>query len=196
MNNDDLLTTSAVAKYCHCTPSSVVRWIQEGKLIAYSTPGGQYRLDRESLLRFMREHNMYIPKAFRKMAAFRIAVVDDESELCDLVGQILTTEEGEYNVKTATNGIGGCLLIGEFKPHLVILDLMMPGLDGFEVCQRICAHETEVRPKILVLTAYAKQQNIDKILKSGADDWMTKPVEKEALIAKVEQLLADVEVRP
>jgi DNA-binding response OmpR family regulator len=95
-----------------------------------------------------------------------------------------------YEVLTASNGMAGLRKAKDEKPNLLILDVMLPGLDGFEVCSRLRAEPQTAHLPILMLSA--KGQDADKStgLKVGADDYLTKPVERAVLIGKVETLLA------
>ncbi len=77
----------------------------------------------------------------------------------------------------------------EFKPDLVILDLYMPGMDGFEVCERIKKNSDTSHIKIMALTGFDTPENRDLIMKAGADGYMAKPVEKDELIQNIEDIL-------
>ncbi len=79
----------------------------------------------------------------------------------------------------------------EFKPDLVILDLYMPGMDGFEVCERIKKNSDTSHIKIMALTGFDTPENRDLIMKAGADGYMAKPVEKDELIQKIGDILND-----
>jgi len=100
------------------------------------------------------------------------------------------TLEGEgYEVLTASNGLEGLRKAREDKPDLLVLDVMLPGLDGFEVCRRLRADAETAKLPVLMLSA--KAQEIDKTtgLKMGADDYLPKPADPAEIVARVSKLL-------
>ncbi len=113
-----------------------------------------------------------------------ILVVDDEQRIIDLAKMYL--EQDGYRVMSATDGVNALWTILEDKPNLVVLDLMLPGMDGLEVCRRVRA-ESDV--PIIMLTA--RSDDIDKIvgLELGADDYLTKPFNPRELVARVKAIL-------
>ena len=113
-----------------------------------------------------------------------ILVVDDEQRIIDLAKMYL--EQDGYPVTSATDGANALRAILEDKPNLVVLDLMLPGMDGLEVCRRVRA-ESDV--PIIMLTA--RSDDIDKIvgLELGADDYLTKPFNPRELVARVKAIL-------
>ena len=120
----------------------------------------------------------------------RILVVDDESSISDLISTSLRFVG--FDVRTASNGSQALLVAEEFKPHAMVLDVMMPGMDGFEVCKRIRNEGQNVG--VLFLTA--KDGMEDKVagLTIGGDDYMTKPFSLEELVARLRALLRRIGV--
>lgn len=119
--------------------------------------------------------------------AQKILVVDDEIPICDLLKMALEAEG--YKVRTSHDGKDALEKIGGFKPDLLILDLMLPGINGFDICRRV----TSDNPiPIIMLTA--KSDLVDKVLglELGADDYITKPFHTRELIARVKALLRRV----
>jgi two-component system OmpR family response regulator len=118
-------------------------------------------------------------------AQYRILVVDDEASISDLISTSLKFVG--FEIRTAANGAEALAIAEEFKPHALILDVMMPGIDGFEVCRQIRNSGSQVG--ILFLTA--KDEMKDKVegLMLGGDDYMTKPFGLEELVARVHALL-------
>jgi two-component system, OmpR family, response regulator len=121
----------------------------------------------------------------------RILVVDDESSISDLISTSLRFVG--FDVRTASNGSQALLVAEEFKPHAMVLDVMMPGMDGFEVCKRIRNEGQNIG--VLFLTA--KDGMEDKVagLTIGGDDYMTKPFSLEELVARLRSLCVAL-VRP
>lgn len=121
----------------------------------------------------------------------RILVIEDDPNALRLVEYTLG-QEG-YQVITAADGLEGLKKAREEHPDLIILDIMLPGLDGYEVCQQLRQEPKTIKLPILMLSAKARE--IDKAtgLKVGADDYLTKPADPAMIVAKVKTLLASTE---
>jgi two-component system alkaline phosphatase synthesis response regulator PhoP len=120
--------------------------------------------------------------------AKRILIVEDDPSVLRATSFIL--EKEGYEVLTAVDGLGGLRKAKEENPDLLILDVMLPGIDGFEICHSLRAEAQTAQLSILMFSA--KGQETDKAtgLRVGADEYLTKPVEHSVLISKVEALLA------
>lgn len=116
-----------------------------------------------------------------------ILIVEDEAEIAQLI-QLYLEKEG-FSCRTCRDGLSALQVFQEQKPDLIILDLMIPGLDGLEVCARVRQKPGTKDPFILMLTA--KGEEIDRIigLSTGADDYMVKPFSPKELVARVRALL-------
>ena len=189
MKGKRALSTGEVAKYCGVSPVSVFNWIRAGKIKAYSTPGGQYRVPREEFLAFLRSYKMPIPPEFEEARGKRILVVDDEPSIVSLVVRALSQEGSDYEFETAGGGYEACIKIGHYKPDLVILDLFMPDYDGFAVCGEIKRNPDTRGVRILAITAFPDPKNIDRVMEAGADGCMAKPLDLHALRQKTAELL-------
>jgi DNA-binding response OmpR family regulator len=119
-----------------------------------------------------------------KERVFKVLIVDDEPDIVDMIGDYLTGEG--YHVIKAYDGVEALEKIRRESPDVALLDIMMPGLDGFEVCRRIRAESS-----VPVLMVTAKSGDIDKIvgLEIGADDYIAKPFNPRELIARVKAVL-------
>jgi DNA-binding response OmpR family regulator len=121
----------------------------------------------------------------------RILLVDDEPDILTLYKKIL--ERGGYEVSTAQSGSEAFEKMVTFKPHLVILDIMMPEMDGWEVAKRIRADEKEKDVPIIMLTVKSEiEDKVKSIEVAGADRHLTKPVDSHNLIYTVKCLLHEV----
>jgi len=183
------LSTTKVAKHCHVSHAAVCNWVKAGKLKAYRTPGGQYRIEPAVLVAFMKDHGMPIPEELAPKGTKRIVVVDDEPEILDLATRALGAEGAGYEVETAGDGYTAGRLVHSLKPELVLLDIRMPGIDGIAVCQNIKNDPTTRHTRVLVVTAYGTPENIRRLKEAGAEDFIDKPVEVSALLARVEEMI-------
>jgi excisionase family DNA binding protein len=186
--NERLLTTSEVAQYCQVTNDGVVKWIKAKKLKAYSTPGGHYRIRKSDFKDFLGRYGMPVDPNFFAEEKKRILVVDDESTIVEVISQALGDAQ-TFQVSSASDGYEAGLKIGTFRPDLIILDIMMPHMDGIEVCKRIKANPDTEAIKVVAITGHPEQGNIDRAYRSGADLCLMKPVQIEHLRREVARLL-------
>ena len=181
------LTTGQMAEYCQVRPATVFNWIKEGKLKAYSTPGGHYRVRLEEFRDFLAKYNMPIDEDFFIPPGNRVLIVDDEPSVVEFIEEALGGEEFHYQFERASDGYEAGLKVASFEPNLVILDLVMPRVDGFEVCRRIKNDSLSRGTRVLVVTGYPEE--VDRAKECGADDYLIKPFKVEEIRQKVSALL-------
>ncbi len=117
----------------------------------------------------------------------RILVIDDDPAIAELVA--INLEMAGYDVTQATDGIKGQALAVQLIPDLIMLDLMLPQVDGFTICQRLRRDERTADIPVLMLTALSQTQDKVEGFNAGADDYLTKPFELEEMLARVRALL-------
>ena len=178
------LTTGEVATACQVTIPTVKRWISEGHLAAFKTAGGHYRITDDEFRRFQTAYRIPEPTEGQP----RILIVDDDPSLLESMLEALAWDQ-QYKLETATDGYEGLIKVGTFHPHLLILDLRMPGLDGFQVCRKVKADPVMHSAKILAITAYPEREARGRIMQAGADGFLEKPFELTALKAEVARLI-------
>ena len=182
------LSTFTIAEMLHVDPGSVANWIDQKLLKAYRTPGGHRRVLAEDLVRFLRQHNMPIPPELDFRPAC-VLVVDDEPAITRLIARAIKTALPEVEVVEANDGFRAGALVATLRPEVVILDLRMPGMDGFEVCRLIKGQEQTRHAHVVAITAYPSQDSEKNILACGAKVCLTKPLDLEALISEVKAVL-------
>lgn len=171
-----LFTTGYVAAACQVSLVAVKKWITQGKLRAIRTPGGHYRIAAAEFERFRAEYRFIggsTPPA-------RVLVVDDEPEIAALIRDHLGESEA-WEVDVASQGYEGLLKVGTFRPDVLVLDLRMPNMDGFEVCRRVKSNPVTRSTSILAITGDVSPSVAKRALRSGADAFLTKPFEMEDL---------------
>ncbi len=177
-NGEVVLTTKDAARLCKVALSTVVYWFDKGLIKGYKTPGGHRRIFLKDLHEFMRVHG--IPITGRLPGEkYRILVVDDQPEAAEFFQRTLETLGDEVEVAVATNGFQAGRLLATFQPNLVFLDIVMPTLDGFEVCRLIQEEDHFQDVEIIAITGHGTPQNVQKILEAGASMVLTKPVRVE-----------------
>lgn len=118
----------------------------------------------------------------------KVMIVDDETPIVNLLLATLG-EDDRYHLLVARDGEAALELARKEKPDLVFLDILMPKLDGFSVCQALKADPATARAKIVMLTALAQESDRQKAMKAGADSYLTKPFSPIELLEKVEDML-------
>jgi CheY-like chemotaxis protein len=174
----------------HVDPGSVANWVDQGLLKAHRTPGGHRRVAAEDLMVFLREHKMPIPEALEP-APTRVLVVDDELAIAELVSEAIRSTHPEYDVQIANDGFKAGTMLTTMTPDLVVLDLMMPGLDGFEVCKLIKSQDSTKHAAVIAMTGFASQENVDRIMSCGARACLAKPLAIPELIQEVEAAISN-----
>jgi excisionase family DNA binding protein len=191
MRRQRFLTTGDIADYCEVTNAAVLKWIDSGRLPVFRTPGGHYRILRTDFRDFLLQAGMFVDERYfgRGRTRNRILIVDDEPSVVTFIESALRLE-GKYELATATDGFEAGQLVVSFEPDLIVLDIMLPGMDGFEVCRRVKTDVATQYVRILAITGFATEENIRKILHAGADDYLAKPLKLEELREKVADLLS------
>ncbi len=150
---DDTLTVFKASKYCNVSSKTIINWIDAGHIKAYKTVGGHRRIKQADLEAFMKKQGIPIPDGEPVDDRKRILVVDDDPIIVETIVQALEEDEFDYEVISASDGFEAGLQVNHFHPHLLILDIMMPDIKGYEVCQKIKSNEDTSDTKIVVLSA-------------------------------------------
>lgn len=186
-------TTYEIGKICHVDLTTVISWIEKGILPGYRTPGGHRRVSREDLIDFLKKYRLPLPPEWAGSEKKKILIIDDEPKILSYCLRALKKLKFETEVESADDGFSGGRKISTLLPDLVILDLRLPGVDGFELCRDIRNDERLKKTKILAITAYDSPETKEKIIACGADAYLGKPFDISDLIKAVENLLGPVE---
>lgn len=181
------LTTGEITRYCQVAHFTVSTWIKAGKLRAYRTPGGHHRVRQDDFLAFLTTYRLPVPEEFAAQPAPRILVVDDDQAVVDLLTQVLRQEN--YQVQAAADGYEAGLQMATFRPHLLVLDLVMPRVNGLDLCARVKREPLTQGVKIIAMTAYVEEGQMEQALAVGADVCLEKPFRLEPLLQEVHRLL-------
>jgi excisionase family DNA binding protein len=188
MGNDaktkSIYTTHEVSRLLHVNPRSVINWIEQDLLPSYRTPGGHRRIRREDLLAFLRKHQIPTPSSLVD-GKFNLLIVEDEEEIAQIM-KTFFERQGGYQVATASDGITALIEVGRVKPDLLILDIMIPGVDGIEVCRRIKGNSSN---STTIIAVSGQPEAEEKILHAGADVFLAKPIDLDKLLSEVRRLL-------
>ncbi len=187
---EEIFTVHTASQFCNVSPKTIINWIDLGHIKAYKTVGGHRRIKREDLEEFMKKQGIPIPDAPKTTERKRVLVVDDDPIIVETIVQALEEDEHDYEVISASDGFEAGLQVNHFKPHLLILDIMMPDIKGYEVCQRIKSSPETRDTKIIVLSAYLDEERFRQMKERGADVCFSKPLPLPQLKEEVARLLA------
>jgi excisionase family DNA binding protein len=190
---DDIFTVFQASKYCNVSPKTIINWIEAGHINAYKTVGGHRRVKKPDLEDFMRKQGIPIPQEEVVDERKRILIVDDDAIIVETIVQALEEEEYDYELISASDGFEAGLQVNHFRPHLLILDIMMPDIKGYEVCRKIKSNEETKDTKIIVLSAYLDDEKFKKMREYGADLCFSKPFPLPQLKEEVARLLGLIE---
>ena len=186
---EDVLTVFKASKYCSVSPKTIINWIESGLIKAYKTPGGHRRINRRDLIAFMEKQGMPLPDKEVESGRIKILVVDDDPIIVESIVQALEEDEYDYEVISAADGFEAGIQVSHFKPDLLILDIMMPDIKGFDVCQKIKSSPETRDTKIVVLSAYLDEEKFQQMKEYGADACYSKPLPLPQLKEEVSRLL-------
>ena len=150
-------------------------------------PGSRFRrIPRDQLFAFMRDNG--IPTDALESSKRKLLIVDDDQDLVDLMVDVFKAD-GRFEIKTANNGFDAGMLVKEFRPDLVVLDVMLPDINGREVCQRVRMDPTMEMVKIICISGMIEADKIADLRSAGANDFMNKPFQVEKLVERCCQML-------
>jgi excisionase family DNA binding protein len=182
-----VFTTGEAAKICKVSQQTIIRCFDSGQLKGFRVPGSRFRrIPRNELYQFMRENG--IPTDALESGKRKILVVDDDLELVELITDMLD-KDGRFEVRSVNNGFDAGMMVKEYHPDLLVLDVMLPDINGKEVCQRVRNDPTMDDVKIVCISGMVEQDKIEDLRTSGADDFLQKPFEVDQLVDRICHLL-------
>ena len=176
----EYLTPRQVADCLKISPVTVRHWALDGKLKFVTTPGGHRRFAYADIERFAQERGIRL--TWDDAGTLRILIVDDNRDLVGYLVELLEHAELDLLVEVAHDGFTAGEQIHLFKPDIVLLDLMMPGLDGFETCRRIKQNIATRHIRVIVMTGFPTEENVERILQAGAERCLAKPIPASTLL--------------
>ncbi len=183
----DLFTTGEAAEICRVSQQTIIRCFDSGRLKGFRVPGSKFRrIPRQNLIKFMRDNN--IPLDNLDSGRKKVLVVDDDAEIVELISDILT-RDGRFEIKTASSGYEAGMTTQMFRPDLILLDYMLPDVNGNVVCQTIRSNPEFENTRIIIVSGVIKQDEIDQLLRSGASDFVRKPFTISELTEKIDAAL-------
>jgi len=183
----ELFTTGEAADVCRVSQQTIIRCFDAGKVEGFRVPGSKFRrIPRTNLIRFMKDNS--IPLEYLDSGKKKILIVDDDAEIVELMVDVLG-RDGRFEVKTASSGYEAGIQTQRFRPDLILLDYMLPDVNGNVVCHTIKENPEFEHVKIIIVSGVIKQDEVDHLLKSGAEAFVKKPFNIGELTAKISEVL-------
>lgn len=170
-------TTYEVSKFCGVTMVSVIGWIEQKKLIAYKTPGGHRRVKREDLISFLKSNKIPLPDELLEVGDVAVLIIDDDKNITESFKMIINKKFEDIQVYTANNGFEGGEMVVSINPDIIFLDIMLPGINGMEVCEIIRRYNKSCI--IAAITSHPSDEIKEKMLSKGSNYFLRKPVKSD-----------------
>jgi excisionase family DNA binding protein len=182
-----VFTTGEAAQVCKVSQQTIIRCFDSGRLNGFRVPGSKFRrIPRDELMRFMKANG--IPIETLEGQKRRVLVVDDDPQIIELFQDVLG-RDGRFDARYASTGYDAGLLTESFRPHVMLLDYMLPDINGNIVCERVRQSERAEDTKIIVISGVVNRDEIAGLLDAGADAFIKKPFDVDELIERMAQLL-------
>ena len=186
MNRDEIFSIPKAARHCDLHRVTLWKYVKAGEIKTFRTPGGQYRIRKADLYKFMQRKgmNLYL---LDEPSSKKVLIVDDDPALKRLLGQALSGKG--FELEYASDGFEAGLKIIKFQPNMVILDLFMPNMDGFEVCKRLKEASETAKIKIIAISGFDTEETRQRILDCGADLFLPKPLDIKNMKQEIGNIL-------
>lgn len=182
-----VFTTGEAAKICKVSQQTIIRCFDSGQLKGFRVPGSRFRrIPRDILYRFMKENG--IPTDSLESGKRKALVVDDDEELVELIRDVLESDR-RFDVRVANNGFDAGMMVKEYHPDIIVLDVMLPDINGMEVCQRVRSDTALDDVRIICISGMVEADKIEELKTAGANEFLQKPFEVETLVERICVLL-------
>jgi len=180
-------TTGEAAAICNLSQQTIIRCFDNGQLQGFRVPGSKFRrIPHESLVRFMKENG--IPMNSLEDGKIRVLVVDDDPQIIELFVDVLSSDD-RFEVATAQTGYDAGVITHQFRPDVIVLDYMLPDINGNVVCQTIRNNPELAHIKILIISGMVNPAEVKRLTDAGADDFIKKPFNIETVIKRIVELV-------
>jgi excisionase family DNA binding protein len=182
-----VFTTGEAAQICKLSQQTIIRCFDSGQLEGFRVPGSKFRrIPKDCLVKFMKDNS--IPLDGIESDAVRVLVVDDDPEIIELFVDVLSGDS-RFEVAAAQTGYDAGVMTQQFNPDIVVLDYMLPDINGNIVCRTIRENPELADIKILILSGMVNPSEVDQLMAAGADDFIKKPFNIEQVIERILKLV-------
>ena len=187
LRHKSVFTTGEAAEICKLSQQTIIRCFDSGQLEGFRVPGSKFRrIPRDKLIKFMKEHN--IPLDALESDEIRVLVVDDDPDIVELFVDALG-RDGRFDIRTASTGFDAGVEADRFRPDVIVMDYMLPDINGNVVCKTIRESEELRNIRIIIISGVVNKSEIDALLKAGADDFIRKPFNINTVIDRIVKLV-------
>lgn len=180
MSTKTVFTTGEAARICKVSQQTIIRCFDNGSLKGFRVPGSRFRrIPRDQLFQFMKDNG--IPTDALESGKRKVLIVDDDEDLVELLVDVFA-RDGRFEIRTANNGFDAGMGVKEFRPDLVVLDVMLPDINGKEVCQRVRQDDTLDAVKIICISGMVEQDKVADLKAAGANHFIQKPFTVDKLL--------------
>lgn len=186
-----VFTTGEAAEICKVSQQTIIRCFDAGRLQGFRVPGSRFRrIPRDELIRFMQTNEIPLEPLLGEPApdSYRILVVEDDPNILEIFEDTLGRDD-RFEMRTAATGYDAGMLTESFRPHLIVLDYMLPDINGNVVCERLRANPDLASTRVIFVSGVVEEQEVEKLIRSGADDFLKKPFSVSQLMERIESLL-------
>jgi len=182
-----VFTTGEVAEICKVSQQTIIRCFDSGKLQGFRVPGSRFRrIPREALMQFMKDNS--IPLTLLDSGRKRVLIVDDDPAITEMLQDVLE-RDGRFEVRATNTGYEAGILTQSFTPDLILLDYLLPDINGNVVCRTIRENPAFSDIRIIFVSGVVNPDEVEQLIKAGADDFIKKPFNVEKLIDRMAELL-------
>jgi excisionase family DNA binding protein len=189
IKKDIVITPQKAAELCYVSSRTIRNWLKHDGLKHYTTPGGHYKIKLSDLKKFTKTKKLlmanYDDDTHTNIK--KILIVDDDQDIVDLLK--LNLSKIGFKIETASNGIEAGTRVVEFKPDLILLDIMMPEMDGLEALKQFKSMNYTKKTPIIILSSVDEEKVIKKAYKYGAASYLTKPVKIHEVIVEIQKII-------
>lgn len=182
-------TTFQVADICNVQPTTVIKWANQSRIKAHTTPGGHRRINESDLVSFLRKYKIPIPPDIIPGRKKRILIVEDESDIGQLLVRAFQRSSKELSVQWTKDGVEGLLSVGQSPPDLVVLDVEMPLVDGARVLATLRSDPKTKGIKIIGMTGKRLMEEKLRFMRDHTDAFYFKPFKVLELARKALEML-------
>jgi two-component system alkaline phosphatase synthesis response regulator PhoP len=169
-------TTFEIAEICSVYPTTVINWINQKKIKAHSTPGGHHRVSYEDLISFLKEYNMPIQKELLSEKK-KVYIIDDDKIFSAMVSRIFSRNKDLFDIKIFSDGYDALINIGSDIPDLIVVDVIMPIMDGYTFCKKIRDMKNFKNVKIISVSGANLDKDLEEKISKITDGIFKKPID-------------------
>jgi two-component system OmpR family response regulator len=185
-----LFTTGEAAEICNISQQTIIRCFDAGRLDGFRIPGSRFRrIPRENLIKFMRDNGIPLDNLnSEKNGKIKVLIVDDDVEIVELMVDVLS-RDGRFDIQTAGSGYEAGLKTEQFRPDVIILDYMLPDVNGNIVCKTIKSNPEFESIRIIIVSGVANPEEVQDLLDAGATEFIKKPFNISDLVDRILQVV-------